>query len=45
MVQVDEYRSPVRSWIAGGPPGFGMGMGMGEGYGPRPGMAPVPLYP
>ncbi len=25
MVQVDKYRSPVRSWIAGGRPGSGMG--------------------
>jgi len=25
--------------------GRAAGSGMGEGYGPRPGMAPVPLYP
>jgi hypothetical protein len=41
MVQVDEHPSPVRSWIAGGPPGSGMGMVTGRGRG----RAPVPLYP
>jgi hypothetical protein len=47
VVQVDEHRR-ARQLVtldAGGPPGSGMGMGMGMGYVPRPGMAPVSLYP